>query len=153
MRKFFRFATMALVAIAITACDKDDKKTIAPDNGGDEDYKEITVSCSIDLMAGIETVGYSMGEMSMPGDKILEFFDMTAKEFYKAMGTYTGAAGATTQVDNTIQFGVCTGNGTLVAFQSLRCLAHVAVGTAEEVVGAHALVGRAVAVVVAAGKL
>jgi hypothetical protein len=110
MRKFFRFATMALVAIAITACDKDDKKTIAPDNGGDEDYKEITVSCSIDLMAGIETVGYSMGEMSMPGDKILEFFDMTAKEFYKAMGTYTGAAGATTQVDNTIQFGVCTGN-------------------------------------------
>ena len=80
MRKFFRFATMALVAIAITACDKDDKKTIAPDNGGDEDYKEITVSCSIDLMAGIETVGYSMGEMSMPGDKILEFFDMTAKD-------------------------------------------------------------------------
>ena len=109
MRKFFRFATMALAAMTIVACNDDDKKSITPE-GGDEDYKEITLSCSIDLMAGIETSNYSMGEMSMPGDKILEFFDMTAAEFYKAMGTYTGAAGSTTQVDNTIQFGVCTGN-------------------------------------------
>lgn len=109
MRNFFRFATMALAAMTIVACNDDDKKSITPE-GGDEDYKEITVSCSVNLMAGIETVGYSMGEMSMPGDKILEFFDMTAAEFYKAMGTYTGAAGSTSQVDNTIQFGVCTGN-------------------------------------------
>lgn len=108
MRNLFRFATMALAAMTIVACNDDDKK-ITP-QGGDEDYKEITLSCSVDLMAGIETVGYGAGEITMPGDKILEFFDMTAAEFYKAMGTYTGEAGSTTQVDNTIQFGVCTGN-------------------------------------------
>jgi len=48
--------------------------------------------------------------------------------------------------------GVGTVDGRLVTLNGLRCLAHVAVGTAEEVVGAHALVGRAVAVVVLAGK-
>lgn len=109
MRKSFKFATLALAAVALVACNKDEKITTA-DTGGDEEYKEITLSCSIDLMEGIETVNYGTGVVTMPGDKILEFFDMTDKEFYKAMGTYTGTAPATSQVDNTISFGVCTGN-------------------------------------------
>lgn len=108
MRKFFRFSTMALVAVALVACDKEDKPQ-TPDDGG-EDFKEITLSCSVDLMEGIETSNYGTGEMTMPGDKILEFFGMTAKEFYKAMGSITGTAPSTSQVDNTISFGVCTGN-------------------------------------------
>ena len=108
MRNFFKFATIALAAIAIASCDKDEK--ITPNAGGDEDYKEITLSCSIDLMEGIETTTYGTGVISMPGEKILEFFDMTESEFYKAMGSFTGTAPSTTQVDNTISFGVCTGN-------------------------------------------
>lgn len=108
MRKFFRFATVALAAIAITACNDDETK-LAPE-GGDEDYKELTLSCSIDLIEGVETNAYGTGEITMPGDEILEFFDMTELEFYKAMGSFTGTAPSTSQVDNTISFGVCTGN-------------------------------------------
>lgn len=109
MRKFFRFATMALAAMTIVACNDDDKKTLTPE-GGDEDYKELTVSCSIDLIEGVETNDYGTGTITMPGDEILDFFDMTAKEFYQAMGTFTGTAPSTSQVGNTISFGVCTGN-------------------------------------------
>lgn len=97
-----------MAAIAITACNDDETK-LAPE-GGDEDYKELTLSCSIDLIEGVETNDYGTGEITMPGDEILDFFDMTEVEFYKAMGSFTGTAPSTTQVDNTISFGVCTGN-------------------------------------------
>jgi len=108
MRKFLRFATVALAAIAIAACNDDETK-LAPE-GGDEDYKEVTLSCSIDLIEGVETNDYGTAEITLPGDEILEFLDMTEVEFYKAMGSFTGTAPSTTQVDNTISFGVCTGN-------------------------------------------
>ena len=97
MRKFLRFATVALAAIAITACNDDETK-LAPE-GGDEDYKELTLSCSIDLIEGVETNDYGTGEITMPGDEILDFFDMTEVEFYKAMGSFTGTAPSTTQVN------------------------------------------------------
>ena len=85
MRKFLRFATVALAAIAIAACNDDETK-LAPE-GGDEDYKEVTLSCSIDLIEGIETNDYGTAEITLPGDEILEFLDMTEVEFYKAMGS------------------------------------------------------------------
>ena len=44
--------------------------------------------------------------------------------------------------------GVGTVNGILIALQGLRGLAHVAVGTAQKIVGTHLLVGGAVVVVV-----
>ena len=73
-----------------------------------ESENEITLTVPVELMIG--GVGYT--EASMPGDKILEFFDMTAEEFYAAMGTWSGsgADGTTVQENNTIQFGLANKN-------------------------------------------
>ena len=108
---------LAAATLCFASCQKDPVIPVTPiqdddddDIDDDEDYLETTVTCTIELMAELQTNDYGVGTMTMPGDKILEFFDMTAEEFYHAMGTYSGDAGSTTQENNTINFGVCTGN-------------------------------------------
>lgn len=127
MKKFFLMFAAAAVVIAscskpeyiIPVDDDDEQKTDDPQNpnngGGEEDgYTELTLTVDITLKAGINN-NYDGTVGVMPGDKILDAFDMTDAEFYKAMGTYTGSAypdPQTSQENNTIMFGVANGNNT-----------------------------------------
>ena len=74
---------------------------------GDETLKELTITMNVNYVIGSD---YAVAQL--PGDQILEFFDMTDLEFYKAMGTYEGSSadGTTSQVGNTIQFGLAEKN-------------------------------------------
>lgn len=69
---------------------------------------ELNVTVPVEIM--LEGAGQVVA--SMPGEQILEYFGMTASEFYAAMGTYEGnsADGTTTQTGNIIQFGLAEGN-------------------------------------------
>lgn len=85
------------------------ENTGGDNTGGDntDQSGELTVTVPVNLMLGVLEA-----EAEMPGDDILKFFDMTAEEFYKAMGSWEGAQGegTTTQINNTIQFGLADGN-------------------------------------------
>ena len=116
MKKVFLF--IAAAALTLAACEK--KPVIPVDNGGDgtetpdpagEGYVETVLKVDITLQDGVNNT-YEGTEGVMPGDKILEALDMTATEFYKAMGTYSGSAidMQTSQENNTILFGVADGN-------------------------------------------
>ena len=92
----------------LAGCHPDDPIIIIDDGG--EDFEDTTLSCSVDVMAGIETTDYGMGVITMPGKEILDFFEMTAKEFYLGIGEFTTGSTSSAQSNNTISFGVCTGN-------------------------------------------
>lgn len=115
MRKVFLF--IAAAALTLAACEK--KPVIPVDPGKDdptpevpeEGYIETVLKVDITLKDGVNNT-YDGTEGVMPGDKILAALDMTATEFYKAMGTYSGSAidMQTSQENNTILFGVADGN-------------------------------------------
>lgn len=69
---------------------------------------ELVVTVPVEIM--LEGTGEAVA--SMPGDEILEYFGMTASEFYTAMGSYEGSSadGTSAQINNTIQFGLAEGN-------------------------------------------
>lgn len=108
MKKYLMI--LAAASLCLAGCNKEKADGPTPGPESDADYIETTLSCSVNLMEGIETNDYGIGTIVMPGDEILKFFDMTAEEFYHAMGTYEGTAPNTSQKDNTISFGVCTNN-------------------------------------------
>lgn len=115
MKKVFLF--IAAAALTLAACEK--KPVIPVDPGKDdptpevpdEGYIETVLKVDITLKDGVNNT-YDGTEGVMPGDKILAALDMTATEFYKAMGTYSGSAidMQTSQENNTILFGVADGN-------------------------------------------
>ena len=115
MKKVFLF--IAAAALTLAACEK--KPVIPVDPGKDdptpevpeEGYFETVLKVDITLKDGVNNT-YDGTEGVMPGDKILAALDMTATEFYKAMGTYSGSAidMQTSQENNTILFGVADGN-------------------------------------------
>ncbi len=116
MKKVFLF--IAAAALTLAACEK--KPVIPVDNGGngnenpdpvEEGYVETLLKVDITLQDGVNN-NYDGVEGVMPGEKILAALDMTAEEFYKAMGTYSGSAidMQTSQENNTILFGVADGN-------------------------------------------
>ena len=123
MKKFFLL--FAAAALTLAACNKP-QYVIPVDNGdpnenpnenpntGNDGYKETTLTVNITMQDGVNNT-YDGVVGVMPGDKILEAFDMTAAEFYKAMGSYTGSAypdPQTSQENNTIMFGIAEANNT-----------------------------------------
>lgn len=127
MKKFFLMFAAAAVVIAscskpeyIIPVDDDDPKTDDPENpndntGQEEGYKEKTFVVNVDIMKDVETSNWAAHPAEMPGNEILDFFDMTATEFYKGMGFCNDDAGATgisAQQENTIMFGVANENNT-----------------------------------------
>ena len=119
MKKVLLF--VAAAALTLAACQKQ-QYVIPVDNGDEEEkgdpseegYVETTLTVNITLQDGVNnTYDGTLGVM--PGEKILEAFDMTAAEFYKAMGTYEGSSypdPQTSQKDNTIMFGLAEANDT-----------------------------------------
>lgn len=111
------FLLLATAVLALTACEK--KNPVIPGGGGDDDpsgegYKEKTFVVNIVLKDGVSNT-YDGVEGTMPGDQILDFLGLTAAEFYKGMGTYTGSAypdPQTSQENNTIMFGMAEANDT-----------------------------------------
>jgi len=118
MKKVFLF--IAAAALTLAACEK--KPVIPVDNGGngnenpdpvEEGYVEKTTVVTVEMINGVETSKWAAHAAEMPGDDILDFFDMTAEEFYKAMGYCdddAGATGISAQKDNTMMFGVADEN-------------------------------------------
>ena len=122
MKKFFLL--FAAAALTLAACNKPqyvipvdtDDPEEKPGTGQDDGIKETTLTVNITLKDGVSNT-YDGTVGVMPGDKILEAFDMTAAEFYKAMGTITGSAypdPQTSQENNTIMFGIAEANNTEV---------------------------------------
>ena len=96
MKKVFLF--IAAAALTLAACEK--KPVIPVDNGNgkpdpEEGYVEKTTVVTVEMINGVETSKWAAHAAEMPGDDILDFFDMTAEEFYKAMGYCDDDAGAT----------------------------------------------------------
>lgn len=118
MKKVLLF--VAAAALTLAACQKQ-QYVIPVDNGEEEEkgnpseegYVETTIEVNVVLKDGVSNV-YDGVTAVVPGDKVLEALDMTATEFYTAMGTYTGSAleMTTSQQNNTIMFGVADGNDT-----------------------------------------
>ena len=124
MKKVFLF--IAAATVALVACKKEeyviptdnDNEQQEQGNTDDEGYKEKTFTVNVVLKDGVNT-NYDGVVASMPGKEILDFFDMTAEEFYAGMGKFKGDTdgsegdmSAISQVDNTIYFGVANGNDT-----------------------------------------
>lgn len=109
-------AAAAFVGFGAISCDEKDPLPPVPGGenpggenpGGETDQSgELTVTVPVNFMLGVLSA-----TEEMPGDEILEFFGMTAEEFYAAMGSYEGDSGSGTaaQINNTIQFGLAEGN-------------------------------------------
>lgn len=119
MKKVFLF--IAAAALTLAACQKqqyvipvDDGEEEKTDPSGEEGYKETTFTVNITLKDGVNNT-YDGVEGVMPGAQILEALDMTAAEFYAAMGSYSGSAypePQTSQENNTIMFGIAEENDT-----------------------------------------
>ena len=112
------FWLLAAAAITITACNKpqyiipiDDDDEEEQQNPDDEGYKEKTFVVNITLKDGVNNT-YDGTVGTMPGKEILDFFDMTAEEFYKGMGTCTTGSMESQQSDNTVLFGMAIKNNT-----------------------------------------
>ncbi len=105
MKKYFRIFMLAAAVLCFAACEKTPK----PQTGGGEEGESVEKAVKVDVNF---IVGSDYANAQMPGEEILAFFDMTAAEFYAAMGTYEGSAadGTTAQINNTIQFGLVNGN-------------------------------------------
>ena len=115
MKKVFLFLATAVLAVA--ACNKPQYIIPVDDNTGQDDpepqegFVETTLTVDIVMQEGVNN-NYSGVLGVMPGEKILEALDMTANEFYTAMGTYSGSGAQTSQEKNTILFGVANANNT-----------------------------------------
>ncbi len=112
MKKFFMPFMLAATVCCLAACsEKEPKLPDNPDNPGGEEPIEGTVEKTVEVNVDF-IVGSDYANAQMPGSEILEFFKMSAAEFYAAMGTYSGSAadGTTAQENNTIKFGLANGN-------------------------------------------
>lgn len=111
------FWMFAIAAVAFAGCSKDTKtKKPGSDVVETEGLKEMTLTVNVNIPVAA-TLNDVPCIAEIPGDKILSFYDMTADEFYKAMGTLVGDTdafthGQTSQEDNTIMFGIAQANDT-----------------------------------------
>ena len=120
MKKVFLF--IAAAALTLAACNKPTYVIPVDNDGGekvdptpeDEGYKEKTFVVNVVLKDGVSNT-YDGVTAAMPGDDILDFLGLTEAEFYAGMGTYTGSTypdPQSSQVDNTIMFGLAIANNT-----------------------------------------
>ena len=122
MKKVFLF--IAAAALTLAACQKQ-QYVIPVDNGedentdpsGEEGYKEQTFVVNVEMIKDVNT-NYSGVVAEMPGDDILDFFGLTAEEFYAGFGSINGSGTGgeadlqRSQENNTIMFGVANANNT-----------------------------------------
>jgi|GEM_PF-3016317 len=105
---------LAAAAIVVAGCSEKYVIPVDPDDPDEpvEAGLEKTFVVNVEMQETVETTGWAAHLASMPGEGILDFFDLTEVEFYKGMGSYSGtaSAGTTTQEGNTIMFGVADVN-------------------------------------------
>ena len=119
MKRFFILLIAAMIGFGAVSCKEDPilppVEDVCDVCGQDpciceseDSENEITLTVPVEIMLG----GEGWAQTAMPGEDILEFFDMTEDEFYAAMGTWSGdqAAGQSVQENNTIQFGLANEN-------------------------------------------
>lgn len=100
------FLLLAAFAVCFAACEN-------KDNGGGKEHEEPVNDSELKLTVDVKlqhevTTNFEGTVASIDGQKILDFFDMTAEEYYVAMGSVNvtdAPSGQTSQENNTLEYG------------------------------------------------
>lgn len=107
MKKLFLMLA-AFALCAAPSCSSDDSNGKDNSNNPAPSTGELRVPVTVEVEQGVGTVGYAATEALIDGQAILDFFGMTAEEFYTAMGELNGddaVNGNSSQSENTLEFG------------------------------------------------